>query len=117
MQRKPAREANYGSNNFSLTQPNLSQSIGQIVNRIQSGQSVPQTEMPIYLGDTFKEMIGFENLTKLEQIDFAREYRKKAQDAYDDADKKTKELNAQKAAENAANAILQKQQAQAQNPL
>ena len=109
MLRKKSRIANFGDENYSLTQPNLAMSIGKIVNRLQSGQSIPQTEMPVYLGDQLPEMIGFENLTKLEQIDFAREFRQKAQSTFDAAEKSVKENNAKQAAENAAQAILQKQ--------
>lgn len=116
MLRKQSREANFGDENFSNTQPDLALSIGQIVNKLQSGQTIPQTEMPVYLGDAFQEMVGFENLTKLEQIDFAREFRNKAQKAMDEEENRVKvarqkdtEIKAEEAAIKAAEAILQKQ--------
>lgn len=115
MKRRNAKIVEFTDTNH-MTQPNLAMSIGKIVNRLQSGQSVPNSEMPIYLGDTLPEIIGFENLTKLEQIDFARAYRAKAQKEYDEAEITARELNAKTAAEKAALAILQKQQ-QSVNPL
>lgn len=64
-----------GPDTTSSTQPNLSYDIGQIVKRLQSGQSVPTTEMPIFLDQRLPELVGFENMSKLEQIDFARKFK------------------------------------------
>lgn len=115
--RRSYKEVRFPEENYSNTQPNLSHSIGQIVNRLQAGQSVPQTEMPIYLGDDLQQLIGFENLTKLEQIDLAREWREQAQKQYDTTEKEAREKNAEINAQIRAEAILQEQKQQAEQAL
>lgn len=65
----------------SVTQPNLGQTVAQVIERLQRGQSVSQS-MPLYFGEKLPELIGFENMSKLEQIEFARKFRDFAKDNY-----------------------------------
>lgn len=80
--RKPIRQVQLkeGPDTISSAQPNLSYNIGQIVKRLQAGQSVPTTEMPIFLDQKLPQLVGFENMSKLEQIDFARKFKQNSID-------------------------------------
>lgn len=75
--RKQARQVilKEGPDTISSTQPNLSYNVAEIVKRLQAGQSVPNTEMPIYIDERLPELVGFERMSKLEQIDFARKFK------------------------------------------
>jgi len=86
------------NNGKSITQPNLSQTVGEIIDKIQRGQQVPQS-MPLFFGDKLPELIGFENLSKLEQIEYAREFKDHAKRLYLEAEDEanSKNLEAQKA--------------------
>lgn len=103
--RKPIRQVvlKEGPDTTSSTQPNLSYNIGQIVKRLQAGQSVPNTEMPIFLDQKLPQLVGFENMTKLEQIDFARKFKQNSIDItnkeIEDAKKLVEQQKATAAAE------------------
>lgn len=75
-----------------ITQPNLGMTIAEVVRKVQQGQTVPQS-MPLYFGDKLQQLVGFENLTKVEQISFAREFKKQVTEAYIEAEKEAKKLN------------------------
>lgn len=62
-----------------LTQPDMTLSILEIYERSSRGMEV-QGYTPVYYGNKHKELIGFENLSKIEQIDFSRKYKKYASD-------------------------------------
>lgn len=88
----------------SITQPNLAQTVGQIIDKIQRGQQVPQS-MPLYFGDKLPELIGFENMSKLEQIEYAREFKEHAKRQYHEAEQEAiqKNIDSAKQASQAAN--------------
>lgn len=77
-----------------ITQPNLGMTIAEVVRKVQQGQTVPQS-MPMYFGDKLQQLVGFENLTKVEQISFAREFKKQVTEAYIEAENEAKKLNLQ----------------------
>jgi len=101
LNRRPVKVAKISGR--SITQPNLGQTVGQIIDKIQRGQTIPQS-MPLFFGDKLPELIGFENMSKLEQIEYAREFREHAKKQYEDAEAEAKNLNleSQKAAAVAA---------------
>lgn len=64
----------------SITQPDMVLSIQQVLERSLRGMEVRGYE-PIFYGNKNKELVNFENLSQLEKIDFARQFKKAASDA------------------------------------
>lgn len=62
-----------------LTQPDMALHISDILQRSRLGMELQGFE-PIYLGKEHKELVNFENLNKLEKIEFARKFKKATQD-------------------------------------
>lgn len=97
----------YGESGFgkSKTIPNQSMNINQIVDRTNRGQTVIQKE-GIYIGDKLPEIVNFENLDTLDQIDLVRELvadkGAKNQKVVDEIKAKQKEIDDKKADENLA---------------
>jgi hypothetical protein len=63
----------------SLTQPEMTLGIMEIYNRSMRGMEI-NGFTPIYYGKKHKELVGFENLSKLEKIEFAKKFKKYASD-------------------------------------
>lgn len=90
--KRPSKTKLHGGK--SITQPDMTISIAKVLERSRLGMAIQGYE-PIYYGTKNPELIGFENLSKLEQIEFAREFKKAADDQMQQA--KTEALERAKA--------------------
>lgn len=114
MKRREAREATFTFKEGDLqtiTQEGLATDLRTVIKRIQSGQSVQSNGMPVYLDDKFQEIVGFENLSLLDKMDFVKQYNKRANaDAVASKDKYELEIAEQK---RKAEELIQSQQREA----
>lgn len=95
-----------------ITQPDMVLSIQQVLERSLRGMEILGYE-PIFYGTKNPELVGFENLDTLQKIEFARHFKKVAQDQLD-------EMEATRKAEALAKIEAQKQnssQTESQNQL
>lgn len=75
----------------SKTQPDMTLSIQTLMQRSAAGMELQGFE-PIFYGKSNPELIGFENLDKIEKIEFARNYKRYADDQLDDYQAKVKAI-------------------------
>jgi cell division protein FtsX len=61
-----------------VTTPNLTLSIAQVIERSAAGIEM-QGYTPVYLGKKFDYMANFENMTKQEQLEFYNQLKKRAE--------------------------------------
>lgn len=64
---------------ISITQPDMTLGIATLLERSKRGMEIQGLD-PVFLERKFDDLVGFENLSKIEKIEFTRKYKKYAED-------------------------------------